>query len=74
MAFLQADQDVAVLGADRAGVGIGEVQPAEGQADIVHDGPKLVRRDDLADRLLHMVELRRRLLDPGAGGARGRAG
>ena len=68
VAFLQRDQDIAVLRADAAGVGIGAVDAADRQADIVDDGVELVGGNDPADAVLDMVEQRRRLLDPGADG------
>ena len=54
--FLQADQGVAVLRADRAGVLIGHVDAAERQADIVDDVVELVGRNGRADGLLDLIE------------------
>ncbi len=66
MVFLQLDLDVAVLRADHAGVVVGHVDAGDRHADVVGDRLDLLRRNDLADRLLHVGELACRLLDAGA--------
>ena len=65
--LFQADQGVAVLRPDGAGVLIGHVDAGERQADIVDDVVELIGRNGLADGLLDQVEQPRRLLDAGAG-------
>ena len=54
--FVQADQCVAVLGADRAGVLVGRVDAGKRQTNIVDDVIDLIRRDDLTHCLLDEVE------------------
>ena len=66
MALLQLDLDVAVLRADHAGVVVGHVDAADRHADIVGQRVDLGRRNDLADRLLHVGELIGAFLDAGA--------
>ena len=66
VAFLQLDLDVAVLRTDHAGVVVGHVDAADRHADIVGQRLDLARRNDLADRLLHVGELVGGFLDAGA--------
>ena len=63
---LQLDLDVGILGADHAGVVVGEIDARDRHADVVGQGLDLIRRNDLANRLLHLGELIGGLLDPGA--------
>ena len=65
--FLQADERVAVLRADGAGVLIGHVDAGERQADIVDDIVELIGRNDAAHGLFDQIEQARGLLDAGAG-------
>ena len=65
--LLEADQGVAVLGADRAGVLIGHVDAGKRQADVVDDVVELIGRDGAAHGLFDEVEQPRRFLDAGAG-------
>ena len=71
--LLQADQRVAVLGADRAGVLIGHVDAGERQADIVDDVVELIGRNGRAHRLLDLFEQTGGFLDARAGLARAHA-
>jgi len=72
---LQRDLDVPVLRADRAGVVIGEVDPAHRHTDVVDQRAELGRRNDLADRLLdpgkHSGTVLRRVCRPGGAHASG---
>ena len=65
MAFAQLDLDVAVLRTDHAGVVVGHVDAADRHADVVGQRIEFIRRNDLADRPLHVGEMVRRLLDTG---------
>ena len=65
--FLQADQRVAVLRADGAGVLIGHVDAGERQADIVDDIVELIGRNDAAHGLFDQIEQAGGFLDAGAG-------
>ena len=67
MAFLERDQDHAVIDADRRAVAEGEIVVARRQADIVDDQLALVLRNDLADLVLDRLEDLLGLLDAGAG-------
>ncbi len=64
--LLQLDLDIAVLRPDHTGVVIGHVDAADRHPDVVDDGVELVGRDQPADRLLDVGELRRAFLDTGA--------
>lgn len=67
VAFLQRDHDFAVEGADRAGIAVGQVDPARGQAEVVDDGVELVGQHYLAHHLLDLVSQARGFLDADAG-------
>ena len=67
VALLEADQGVAVLGSDRAGVLVGHVNAGKRQPDIVDDVVELIGRDGLADSLFDQVEQARGFLDTRAG-------
>ena len=64
--FLQLDLDIAILRADHAGVVVGHVDAGDRHADVVGDGLDFLRRNDLADRLLHVGELVGGFLDAGS--------
>ncbi len=66
MILLQLDLDVAVLRTDHAGVVVGHVDAADRHADVVGERLDFRRRNDLADRLLHVGELIGAFLDAGA--------
>ena len=66
-AFLQADQDVGVEDADRAGVAVRDVDAADRQADVVDDAREPIRRNDRADLLFDLIGQARRFLDSGSG-------
>jgi hypothetical protein len=67
MAGLEADQDVAIAGADRAGIDIDEIYEALRQADIVDDGIQVTRRNHFADVIFDLSESLQRILDAGTG-------
>ena len=66
VALFQLDLDVAVLRPDHAGVVVGHVDAGDRHADIVGERLDLARRNDPADRLLHVGELSGGLLDASA--------
>ncbi len=66
VAFPELDLDIAILRTDHAGVVVGHVDARDRHADIVGQRLDLVRRDDPANRLLHLGELIGALLDAGA--------
>ncbi len=66
-AGLEGDEDVGVGGAGGAGVVVGGIDAAVGQADVVDDVAELMGGDDLAEHALDEVDVAGGLLDAGAG-------
>ena len=66
MAGLERDEHFAVERADGGGVGEGEVDAADGQADVVEHEVEFVGRDDLADDVLDLGKAAFGFLDAGA--------
>ena len=55
--FLELDLDVTILGADGASAVVGHINTAARHPHIVHEGGKVLGRDDLADCLLNLGKL-----------------
>ena len=66
MSLIERNQDIAILRADGAGVVVGLVDTAHGQAEIVDDAAQFVPRNCAADTLLDLVEQLRRFFYAGA--------
>ncbi len=66
LAFIQRHQNVGVEDADGPGIAVGNVDAADGEADVVDDARHARRRNDRADLLLDLIGQRRRLLDSGS--------
>src|SRR5579863_334436 len=67
MVFVEVDQDIGVTGADGCGTGIGGVDAAIRDPDVVDDGRQLPRGDYLTDRGLDAIAQGRGLIDARAG-------
>ena len=67
MVLAQGNLDVAILGADDAGVVIGQVDAAWRQADVVDQGADFIGRNDATDRVLDRGKAHCGFLHPGAG-------
>ena len=67
MPFLQGDKDIAVRGADGAGVVVRGIDAAVGKAEIIDDLTQLISGNDLANHLLDLVDRACRLFDPRPG-------
>src|SRR5277367_4415597 len=65
--FGERDLDVGVSGADRRGVGVGGVESAVGQADVVDDGDDLLLRDRLPYGVVDPVADGGHVFDAGSG-------
>ena len=66
VAFLQRDQDIAVAGADGAGIVIGDIGRAGGKTDIVDDRVHLAGGNDAADIGFDAGEFRQGVFQAGA--------
>src|SRR2546428_11239953 len=54
----ERDHDVRILRPDRSRIAVGKIDTAIGQANVIDDAGKLLRRDLLADFVFHAVTQR----------------
>ena len=67
MVWLEADQDVGILDADRTRIVVGHVDAADAETDVVGYAAQFTGRDNLVDRLADAVGQLGGLLDPCTG-------
>src|SRR5580658_3661928 len=68
MIFVEVDEYIGIAGANRCRGGVGGVDAAIGQADVVDDSGDLARRNQLTDGGLDLIAQRGRILDAQPGG------
>ena len=71
---VQGDEDIGIRGADGSGIGVGHVDAADRQADVVDDRVQRLGRDDRPDGRLDLVDLRPRFPRSAFRSGRARAG